>query len=272
MYWIPKDQVDLFINNEIIDPVAKKRKENEIKNDKDISLIEKSNTYKPVTCINAKPNRIISYPSHFIPLVTKVVTKQTQVQSITQVFKRSKTMVKKHNTSIDSNNLFDKKHCHVSPKRIDQKPATCFFFAMDFSLYVNDELETSTNQLKDSTSKSNSSKSGTRIKTGTHFINTNRTIETITSLVTQASSNTKLQNYDVPGFINNPLKQKSLPNEQVTNPTDSKSNPRPLLTSTPIIVSYTSKNISSIDIDGAKVGRTFNEIKMITITESLLII
>ena len=124
-----------------------------------------------------------------------------------------KTIVKKHNTSIDSNNLLDKKHCHVSPKRIDQKSDPCFLFDMDSSLYLNDELETSATQLKDSTSEINSSKSGTMIRTGIHFINTNRNIETITCLVTQASLNTEPQNYDVPAFINNSSKQTSLPNE-----------------------------------------------------------
>ena len=84
---------------------------------------------------------------------------------------------------------------------------------MDSSLYLNDELETSATQLKDSTSEINSSKSGTMIRTGIHFINTNRNIETITCLVTQASLNTEPQNYDVPAFINNPSKQTSLPNE-----------------------------------------------------------
>ena len=47
--------------------------------------------------------------------------------------------------------LLDKKECHVSPKRIDQKSAPCFSFDMDSSLYVNDELEISANKLKDKT-------------------------------------------------------------------------------------------------------------------------
>ena len=71
---------------------------------------------------------------------------------------------------------------------------------------MNDELETSANQLKDSTSEINSSKSKIRIRTRNHFINTNRNTETIISLVTQASSNIELQNYDVPDYINNPSK------------------------------------------------------------------
>ena len=36
---------------------------------------------------------------------------------------------------------------------------------------------------------------------------------------------------------------------------------RSLITSTQITTSYSSKNVSPIDVDGAKEGRTFNEIK-----------
>merc|ERR1712238_567867 len=67
-------------DNEIIDLDIKRRKENEIKNNKDISLKEKSNEYKSVTCKNEKSKRLISYSSTIIPLGTHVEPKQTQVQ------------------------------------------------------------------------------------------------------------------------------------------------------------------------------------------------
>ena len=51
----------MFTKNEVIDHVVKKRKENEIKTDKDISLTEKSNEYQLVTCINIKLNRLLIY-------------------------------------------------------------------------------------------------------------------------------------------------------------------------------------------------------------------
>ena len=227
--------------------------------------------------------------------VTKVDPENTHVQSIIQTFNLSKTMVTKKGTSIDSTYsprnvnpeiLCKKKQCRILnldtpnknmlicftqilPSRCNIKPSSYSSFDIETS---SSDTDTQTTQAKhrtkvdrDSkgikTSEINSSKSGTRIRTGNHFINIHRNIETITSLVTQASSSTVLQNYDVPDFINNLSKHKSLPNEQVTDPTGSKSNPRPLLTSTKITTSYSSKNMSSIDIDGAKVGRTFNGIK-----------
>ena len=49
----------IFTKNGIIDHVIKKRKENEIKTDKDILLTEKSNEYQLVTYINVKLNRLI---------------------------------------------------------------------------------------------------------------------------------------------------------------------------------------------------------------------
>ena len=159
----------------------------------------------------------------------------------------------------------------ASPKSLNIKLGTYSAFDIYTSSPENNELEIRTTQAKDrtkvkrdskgiGTSEIISSKSRTKIRTGNYFINTYRNIEIITSLITQASSNTALQNYDVPDFINNPSKQKLLPNKQVIDSTDSKTNPRPLLTSTQITTSCSSKNMSSIDIDGAKVGRTFNEI------------
>ena len=70
-------------------------------------LIEKSNEYKSVTCINAKPKRIISCTSNFIPLIIKVAPEQTQVQSITQVFNLSKAMVNKKVKPTDSSKFHE---------------------------------------------------------------------------------------------------------------------------------------------------------------------
>ena len=42
----------------------------------------------------------------------------------------------------------DKKESPVSPKRLDKKSASCSSFHMDSSLFVNDELEISSNKSK----------------------------------------------------------------------------------------------------------------------------
>merc|ERR1712238_478562 len=94
-------------DNEIIDLDIKRRKENEIKNNKDISLKEKSNEYKSVTCKNEKSKRLISYSSTIIPLGTHVEPKQTQEQSIAQTHKLSKTQVQKQVTSTESSSEDD---------------------------------------------------------------------------------------------------------------------------------------------------------------------
>merc|ERR1712238_508649 len=94
-------------DNEIIDLDIKRRKENEIKNNKDISLKEKSNEYKSVTCKNEKSKRLISHSSTIIPLGTHVEPKQTQEQSIAQTHKLSKTQVQKQVTSTESSSEDD---------------------------------------------------------------------------------------------------------------------------------------------------------------------
>ena len=89
-------------DNEMIDLDIKRRKENEIKNNKDISLKEKLNEYKSVTCKHEKSKRLVSHSSTIIPLGTHVEPKQTQEQSIAQTHKLSKTQVQKQVTSTES--------------------------------------------------------------------------------------------------------------------------------------------------------------------------
>ena len=161
----------IFTTNEIIDHVVKKRKENESKTDKDISLIEKSNEYKSVTCINGKMNRLLSYPSY--PTTNHTCSARTDTSSI--------------NPLIYSNHLLDKKTCHVFLNRIDQKSALCVSFDLTSSLHVNDELEMSATQVKDKTKEDQDSKgkrineiisgySGKHLRVGTECINDYRSV------------------------------------------------------------------------------------------------
>lgn len=59
----------IFKEDEIIDHVVKRREENKIKNNKNISFKEISNEYELVTCTNEKSKRLVAYSSIIMPRV-----------------------------------------------------------------------------------------------------------------------------------------------------------------------------------------------------------